>query len=46
MLVENEKNETRPTVVVAEPYSIFDKRQKALIVFIAATAATCKWSQF
>ncbi|KAI0913708.1 major facilitator superfamily domain-containing protein [Ustulina deusta] len=40
MLVENEKNETRPTVVVAEPYSIFDKRQKALIVFIAATAAT------
>ncbi|KAI1356570.1 major facilitator superfamily domain-containing protein [Xylaria sp. FL0043] len=47
MLVENEKNETRPpnnttnsAPVVAEPHSIFDKRQKALITFLAATAAT------
>ncbi|KAI0428304.1 MFS general substrate transporter [Xylaria sp. FL1042] len=46
MLVENEKRETGPpnTIttppVVAEPHSIFDKRQKALIVFLAATAAT------
>ncbi|KAI8947712.1 major facilitator superfamily domain-containing protein [Xylaria longipes] len=41
MTVVNEENRPRPsTNVVAEPYSIFDKRQKALIVFIAATAAT------
>jgi hypothetical protein len=26
-----------------EPYSIFDKRQKALIVVIVSTAATCKY---
>lgn len=25
-----------------EPYSIFDKRQKALIVLIVSTAATCE----
>ncbi|TGJ80037.1 hypothetical protein E0Z10_g8724 [Xylaria hypoxylon] len=50
MAVENEKIEEKieekkngvhsHTHAVAEPYSIFDKRQKALIVFIAATAAT------
>ncbi|KAF2970924.1 hypothetical protein GQX73_g2703 [Xylaria multiplex] len=43
-VIENEKNEKNEahsnTTFVAEPYSIFDKRQKALIVFIAATAAT------
>lgn len=26
-----------------EPYSIFDKRQKAIIVVIVSLAATCKW---
>lgn len=26
---------------IEEPYSIFDKRQKALIVVIISTAATC-----
>jgi hypothetical protein len=25
-----------------QPYSIFDKRQKALIVVLVSTAATCK----
>ncbi|RWA14923.1 hypothetical protein EKO27_g208 [Xylaria grammica] len=44
MFVENETNEKSEarsnTNAVPEPYSIFDKRQKALIVFIAATAAT------
>ncbi|KAI1118731.1 major facilitator superfamily domain-containing protein [Nemania sp. NC0429] len=40
MATENEENERRPGAVAAEPYSIFDNRQKALIVFIAATAAT------
>ncbi|KAI0404165.1 major facilitator superfamily domain-containing protein [Xylaria palmicola] len=32
--------EPRPGADVAEPHSIFDKRQKAVVVFIAATAAT------
>lgn len=27
---------------VEEAYSIFDKRQKALIVLVVSTAATCK----
>ncbi|KAI1756751.1 major facilitator superfamily domain-containing protein [Xylaria castorea] len=36
----NEENSPRSNADDAEPYSIFDKRQKALIVFIAATAAT------
>jgi len=31
-----------PPVSSTEPYSIFDKRQKALIVLIVSTAATCK----
>ncbi|KAJ8128967.1 hypothetical protein O1611_g4665 [Lasiodiplodia mahajangana] len=41
MAAENEVvNESRPSAAAAEPYSIFDRRQKGLIVFIAATAAT------
>ncbi|KAI0104761.1 MFS general substrate transporter [Nemania sp. FL0031] len=40
MAAENEVvNEFRPSAA-AEPYSIFDRRQKGLIVFIVATAAT------
>jgi hypothetical protein len=30
-------------VNTSEPYSIFDKRQKALIVAIASIAATCEY---
>ncbi|KAI0859547.1 major facilitator superfamily domain-containing protein [Xylaria cubensis] len=40
MMRVNEENRSRPNADDTEPYSIFDKRQKALIVFIAATAAT------
>ncbi|KAI1426917.1 major facilitator superfamily domain-containing protein [Xylaria sp. FL1777] len=40
MLTENAARPDTTSLVVAEPYSIFDKRQKALIVFLAATAAT------
>ncbi|KAI0872656.1 major facilitator superfamily domain-containing protein [Hypoxylon argillaceum] len=40
MAAENEENDSRPSTVAAEPYSIFDRRQKGLIVFLAATAAT------
>ena len=29
-------------VPAEQPYSIFDKRQKALIVFIVSVAATCE----
>ncbi|KAI0486192.1 major facilitator superfamily domain-containing protein [Xylaria cf. heliscus] len=36
----DEENSPRPNADVAGPYSIFDRRQKALVVFIAATAAT------
>ena len=42
--------EEAPAVVLAppqptseEPYSIFDKRQKALIILIISTAATCEY---
>jgi hypothetical protein len=35
---------TAPQPVAEEPYSIFDKRQKAIIVLISSTAATCKHS--
>ncbi|KAI3329198.1 MFS general substrate transporter [Xylariaceae sp. AK1471] len=34
------ENESPSHTDVAEPHSIFDRRQKALLVFIAATAAT------
>ncbi|KAI0459370.1 major facilitator superfamily domain-containing protein [Xylaria acuta] len=40
MTVVDVENRPRPNADVAEPYSIFDRRQKALVVFIAATAAT------
>ncbi|KAJ2986447.1 hypothetical protein NUW58_g5022 [Xylaria curta] len=40
MAVENEEDGTRAVPDATEPYSIFDKRQKALIVFLAANAAT------
>ncbi|KAI1312586.1 major facilitator superfamily domain-containing protein [Xylaria venustula] len=43
MLVENDAHAARldhAAPHVPEPYSIFDKRQKALITFLAATAAT------
>ena len=32
-----------PSASVDVPYSIFDKRQKVMIVFIVSTAATCKY---
>lgn len=32
-----------PPVIVDEPYTIFDKHQKALIVVITSVAATCEW---
>lgn len=32
-----------PPPVLEEPYSIFDKRQKALIITIVSTAATCTY---
>lgn len=31
-----------PSPILEEPYSIFGKRQKALIITIVSTAATCK----
>ncbi|KAI0555332.1 major facilitator superfamily domain-containing protein [Xylaria curta] len=40
MMGVNEEYRPRSNADDAEPYSIFDKRQKAVIVFIAATAAT------
>ncbi|KAI0972578.1 major facilitator superfamily domain-containing protein [Xylaria arbuscula] len=43
MLVDNDEHAARLDHAahhVPEPYSIFDKRQKALITFLAATAAT------
>ncbi|KAI0447945.1 major facilitator superfamily domain-containing protein [Xylaria telfairii] len=40
MAVVNDENKPGPTADDIEPYSIFDKRQKALIVLIVATAAT------
>lgn len=40
MTIENGGDISRPNADVPEPYSIFDKRQKALIVFIASTAST------
>lgn len=33
-----------PPVVPEEPYSIFDKRQKSLIILIVSTAATCEFT--
>lgn len=32
-----------PAAPEEEPYSIFDRRQKAVIVLIVSTAATCKY---
>lgn len=46
---DNQDPETPPTpeappsaTDATEPYSIFDGRQRALIVVIVSTAATCK----
>lgn len=38
------EGEQLPVVTAEPPYSIFDKRQKWLIVIIVSTAATCKLS--
>ncbi|KAI0200055.1 major facilitator superfamily domain-containing protein [Astrocystis sublimbata] len=40
MAVSEAPDRARPDADVADPYSIFDKRQKGLIVLLAATAAT------
>ena len=34
--------DSSPSSIPEQPYSIFDKRQKALIVGIVSTAATCE----
>jgi len=35
--------DTPQFVPADEPYTIFDKHQKALIVVVASIAATCEW---
>jgi hypothetical protein len=34
-----------PATEPTEPYSIFDSRQRALIVVIVSTAATCEYAR-
>lgn len=37
---------THPTVMTDPPYSIFDTRQKWLIIIIVSTAATCEFCNY
>ena len=41
--IDPRKERSPPTATNKEPYSIFDRRQKALIVLIVSFAATCKF---
>ena len=40
---DHEHSLSSPTALSEEPYSIFDRRQKVLIVLVVSTAATCKY---
>lgn len=39
----NESGSLPGAQAAEEPYSIFDKRQKAIIIVIVSLAATCTW---